>query len=40
MQDFAFAKPAGARNNNNNVNRRFAGSELKLFMAMENDETK
>jgi hypothetical protein len=26
--------------NNNNVNRRFAGSELNPFMAMDNDETK
>jgi hypothetical protein len=26
--------------NNNNVNRRFAGSELNPFMAVDDDETK
>jgi hypothetical protein len=27
-------------NNNNNVNRRLAGSDLNSFMAVDDDETK
>jgi subtilisin family serine protease len=34
------SKPASAENNNNNVNRRFAGCGLNSAMAMAGDETK
>jgi len=37
---FPVFKPAGAKINNNNVNRRFAGSKLNTLVAAGDDETK